>query len=115
MDQQGLIKYHKEATDKMHDIMKRKNNDYANGGSAFKNFSMSEQFGICSTEQGFLVRMTDKLSRISTFVAGNKLKVKDESVKDTLMDLANYSLLLMAYIDSKEDERRSSITSTEGK
>ena len=57
--------------------------------------------GICTTEQGFLVRMTDKLSRLSTFAVSGDLKVKDESVKDTILDLINYSVLFIAYLNQE--------------
>jgi len=50
--------------------------------------------------------MVDKISR-----AGNLIKkqaeVKDESIHDTLRDLANYALILDQYIISKEKEYES--------
>lgn len=55
------------------------------------------------TEQGFLTRMMDKMKRISSFVEKGELQVKDESVTDTLRDLANYSCLLAGYIKSQKD------------
>jgi hypothetical protein len=84
-------------------VAKAKNADYA-GASAdpFGNFSRVETLGICSTEVGFLTRMTDKLCRIASFVKQGNLQVKDESVQDTLLDLANYALLMSAYLDSKK-------------
>lgn len=84
-------------------ISKAKNDDYCGTGDAdpFANFKRAEDLGICSTEQGFLVRMTDKLCRISSFVARQELSVKDESVEDTLRDLANYAALLYAYLQDK--------------
>jgi hypothetical protein len=69
-----------------------------------KNFSLVEKAGICSTEQGFLARISDKFSRISTFVKKGVLEVKEESLEDTLLDLANYALLLACYIKGKRNE-----------
>lgn len=84
------------------DIMKKKNSDYAGGVSdPFANFRRTEAMGICSTEQAFLVRMTDKMSRLSTFANKGKLVVEDEGVQDTLLDLINYSILLAAFIQDK--------------
>lgn len=62
-----------------------------------------ESLGI-QTEIGFLTRMMDKMKRISSFVHNGKLQVKDESVTDTLQDLANYSALMAGYIKSKPND-----------
>lgn len=83
-------------------IMKAKNADYSGGNSdPFGNFKASEILGI-KTEIGFLTRMMDKIMRISSFVIKGDLQVKDESVKDTIADLANYCALLAAYLESKK-------------
>jgi len=60
-----------------------------------------EILGI-TTEQGFLTRMMDKMKRIASFAEKGELQVKDESVTDTLRDLANYACLLAGYIESKK-------------
>lgn len=97
-----LLTYMEDRTSRMLEICKAKNADYT--GSAlgsddpFANFARVEALGICKTEVGFLTRMTDKLCRIASFVAKGELMVKDESVEDTLLDLANYCLLLGAFI-----------------
>lgn len=84
------------------EISKKKNADYTGGNSnPFSNFTSVENLGI-KTEQGFLTRMMDKMARIGSFVSKGELQVNDESVKDTLRDLANYSCLLAGYITSKE-------------
>jgi len=86
----------------MLDIARRKNADYAGEGfDPFANFTRVEVLGIATTEQGFLTRMTDKLCRINNILKSGKTHVKDESVKDTLRDLANYSMLLVAYLEWK--------------
>ena len=80
---------------------KKKNADYCGvTEDPFANFKAVETLGI-STEVGFLTRMMDKMKRISSFVEQGQLQVKDESVTDTLQDLANYSCLLAGYIKSK--------------
>jgi len=91
---------------KMLEISKQKNKDYTGGNSdPFANFTKVESMGICSTEQGFLTRMTDKLCRITSFVQQGSLEVKDESVEDTLIDLANYSILMLGYLNSKKAKK----------
>ncbi len=98
-----LIDFHKATCDKMHSTLVQKNHDYAGGGerNPFSNFLNVENLGLCDAEIGFVTRMTDKLSRIITFVKKGTLKVADESVVDTLIDLANYCILMAAYISSK--------------
>ena len=100
---EDLFKHMEETTQKMNDICRKKNNDYTGiGVSPFSNFERVENMGICSTEQGFLTRMTDKMSRIASYSANVKLLVADEGVEDTLIDMANYSLLMLGYIRQKK-------------
>lgn len=81
-------------TDSMVALTKRKNADYAGDSDPFRNF---REFGT----MGFLVRMSDKWSRIKNLVGGDKApQVKDETVEDTLLDLATYSLLLICWLRS---------------
>lgn len=79
----------------------RKNHDYAGDADPFKNFRVVEVLGLCSVEKGIAVRLCDKLSRIATGL-GNELKVKDESLIDTLNDVINYAAILKAYIEIKK-------------
>lgn len=101
--QEDYLKDFEAITAKMLEVTKQKNADYTGDLSdPFKNFKQVEHMGICSAEQGFLTRMTDKMMRISSFVKNGELQVKDESVTDTLQDLAVYSILMLCYIKSKE-------------
>lgn len=101
----GLLAFLESETQRMLKIARAKNQDYAGEGAKdpFANFTRVEALGICTPEVGFLTRMSDKLSRIASITASGKTAVKDESVKDTLRDLANYSLLMLAYLASKEE------------
>lgn len=99
------IELHKSLCHRLIEITARKNADYTGGSTendAFANFRQVEKLGICSTEIGFLTRMTDKMSRLNSFVKKGELQVKDESVEDTLLDLANYCILMIGYIRSKK-------------
>lgn len=85
------------------EISRKKNADYTGkNDDPFSNFKSVEMLGI-STEHGFLTRMMDKMKRIASFAENGQLQVKDESVTDTLRDLANYSCLLAGYIQSKKE------------
>ncbi len=86
----------KDILDEMYELHKKKNNDYSGQANPFKNFELCEQLGICSVQEGILVRMSDKMSRIST-LKNSKGKVKDESIRDTYVDLANYSVISICY------------------
>jgi hypothetical protein len=66
---------------------------------------------------GVLVRITDKYSRIVQLtnkpLNGKEAEVKEESIKDTLVDLANYSviavILFEEWLKQKERNERRSI------
>lgn len=79
-------------------LVKIKNNDYATGDDPWKNFRFAEIVGV-PVERAILVRMSDKLARISN-ILGKTAEVKDESITDTLLDLINYTAILKAYIDN---------------
>lgn len=88
----------------MVEVTKAKNADYTGGsGDPFANFKQVGNFiqveGV--TEIGFFTRMSDKFSRIGSFITKGVLMVKDESVEDTLIDLANYCILFAGYLRSK--------------
>lgn len=86
------------------EISRKKNSDYSSSGggdNAFENFELCEKMGICSTETGMLVRMTDKLARMSSLLTKGSNEVKDESLQDTCSDLANYATIMAVYLDYK--------------
>lgn len=77
-----------------------KNNDY--GGSVkspFANFENATVAGV-SVERGILVRLMDKMSRISTLL-DKEAMVKNESINDTIEDAINYLAILKSYINQK--------------
>jgi hypothetical protein len=101
--QDQYLKDFEALTAKMLKITKAKNADYTGDTSRpFKNFEMVETMGFSSTEQGFCTRLTDKIMRVAGFVKNGTLQVKDESVEDTLLDMANYCLLFICYLKSKK-------------
>lgn len=102
MTKKEYMDFHKTACMRMIDITAAKNHDYTGAGDdPFANFRNIKNCGGVSPEQGFLVRMNDKMARISSFVEKGILQVKDESVNDTLLDLANYCILMAGYIESE--------------
>lgn len=99
----ALLEHHEAMNAEGVTIMVAKNADYAGQDvrTPFRNFQLVEALGICSTEVGMLVRMCDKLSRLANFVKSGTLAVKDESARDTAIDLRNYLVLFDAYRASK--------------
>ncbi len=91
----------------------RKNQDYADPDAdpddpfaVWANFTACERLGICTTEQGILVRMLDKIVRISKLVGGRNPAVADESIADTLDDLHNYTVLLAGFLSAVKEHGR---------
>ena len=97
------VRRFKELTTKMYETFKKKRNDY--GPSSRVTFEM---FGPDS----MTVRMFDKLIRYSNLTSGDvKQLVKDESVKDTLLDLANYALITILELEHIEAQNRMKLKS----
>ena len=101
MTKQEYMKFHEDFCKKMTDITKKKNADYTGAsGDPFANFTQIA--GLVQLprviEVGFVTRMSDKLSRIGSYVTNGRLEVKDESALDTLTDLANYCALFAGYL-----------------
>ena len=108
MNRPELLKLHDELCKEARKIMEIKNHDYAGGkheSIPFANFTRVESMGITTTEKGLLVRMTDKMSRLSTFCQEGEFKVKDESLRDTILDTNNNGILLNAYVTSKNSDQ----------
>ena len=96
-------KLSEQFTSDMHRILDDKGHDYAGADDRFFNFRLCESFGL-PTWKGIIVRLSDKFSRIMQAAKNDgELQVKDESLYDTCVDLANYALLLYgAYLDGKK-------------
>ena len=79
----------------LHDIYKEKNADYGN--------SFHETFA----EEGLAmarIRLTDKLNRFKNLTKDNEQHVEDESVLDTLYDMANYAIMTIMELTAWTDE-----------
>lgn len=76
-----------EATKALADTLKRKNRDY--GDSFAKQY---DRFGAPAP----LIRLNDKLARLETLMlSGEQRRVQDETIEDTLQDLAGYAILTL--------------------
>ena len=80
------------------ELCDNKNVDYDQVEEPFSNFDMVEALKICNTSTGILVRISDKIARIANLLERNgKRAIQDEKVEDTMLDLINYSVILMSY------------------
>jgi hypothetical protein len=92
-----LLQDMEETFSKCLEVATRKNSDYGGKESnPYQNFSNSEIVGV-SIPKGIMVRMMDKVSRISTLLE-KEAQVKDEAIEDTLDDLINYTAILKSYL-----------------
>jgi len=70
------------------DLFKKKNKDYGD--------SFAEYGSI-----GVLIRIGDKLKRLQTIEKNKIALVNEESTRDTLIDLFNYSAMAIMLMDEK--------------
>lgn len=85
-------KTHEAICKELTDIYVRKNADYGNSFS-----EQYQEYGLISSA----IRLDDKVRRLKQLV-NSESQVKNESVKDTLIDLANYAIMtVMEMEDSK--------------
>lgn len=83
-DKEMKLALYKQTLNKLRETYIKKNNDY--GDSVHETYV---KFGALS----FVVRLHDKLNRVCSLLS-NKQEVLDESMEDTLLDLANYAILM---------------------
>ena len=81
----------------LHDAKKH---DYGAKEDIFANFRLSALTGK-SPWKGSVVRMGDKYSRICSFIKNGDFKFKEENIKDTLLDMAIYSLITIVLYEQE--------------
>ncbi len=90
------VQRHKEICLGLNELYARKNADY---GDSFHQTFVEEGMAMAR------IRLGDKFSRFKTLSRGAEQKVQDESIKDTLLDLANYAIMTVLEIEEKENEQ----------
>jgi len=93
-----------ELLDEMKDLHSRKNSDYATDEEPLSNLRQCERLGIPAWK-GALVRLMDKWDRTVKVANKGKAAVTSESLKDTLMDTAVYSLLCIILLDEQDKQK----------
>ena len=90
-----MTKYekHLKICEELNEIYVNKNHDYGDSfGETFR------KLGIVSA----VTRITDKTNRLQS-LCKKEQKVNDESIRDTLMDLANYAIMTIIELDEEKE------------
>lgn len=74
---------HLRILQEIHDTYRKKNSDY---GGSFTN--LYKKFGLISP----VIKLSDKLTRLESLM-NKEIEVVDESIEDTLLDMANYAIM----------------------
>lgn len=72
------------------------------GAVSSKESGLWDSFHLSFLEEGLAmprIRLGDKYLRFKTLTSGEKQRVSDESIRDTLIDLANYSIMTIMELD----------------
>lgn len=90
------VKIHGELCDYLKCLYVRKNRDY---GDSFHETYLEEGMAMPR------IRLADKFSRFKTLSRSDDIWVKDESLRDTLLDLANYAIMTVVEMDRAKEEK----------
>lgn len=94
------IERHRKYLDILAGLYARKNHDY---GDSFHDSFVED--GLVMSK----IRLGDKYSRFKTLIKGGNLSspsVTNESIEDTLLDLANYAIMTVMELDRQKEEKR---------
>ena len=78
---------------------------YLNNLYATKNKKYGDSFSITVQKYGIiaaLTRLSDKWQRFETLILTKDAGTPDESIRDTLLDMANYCIMTVMELDQKE-------------
>ena len=74
---------HEQLCNDIHELYVKKNNDY---GDSFAKLRQDYPESIC-------IRLQDKMNRLKSLMVDKNQQKVDESIDDTLMDIANYAIM----------------------
>lgn len=108
----GLEEVHEILTEMMQ-LMARKGSDYSgDGASTFVSFERIAAFSGITVDQAFMALIGIKVARLQSLNADGRAP-NNESLLDTVKDLANYSVLYLAYNKFKENRNAPGINSSD--
>ena len=89
------VRQHAAVCNELNALFARKNADY---GDAFHTSFLDEGLAMAR------IRLGDKLARFKSLTKSEVQEVKDESIRDTLIDLANYAIMTVLELDDQKAE-----------
>lgn len=92
-------------TEKMQEVMFSKGNDYANT-DRLSNFKLAGQIAGLTPELNCLSLIATKVARLGVLLNA-KTSPNNESIQDSILDLANYSLLLSMILNDNDCQPKS--------
>ena len=90
------IQKHQQICNKLNDIYAHKNAAY---GNSFK--ETYDKLGIISA----VTRITDKYNRLVNLAVNENIPQCDESIEDTLLDMANYCIMTVMELEIKSKQK----------
>ena len=87
------VERHEKICEELNALYEKKNHDYG------------DSFHISFLEEGMAmprIRLGDKLNRFKNLSRSNKQEVTDESIRDTLIDLANYAIMTILEMENEQ-------------
>lgn len=89
------VERHRKLCEEINQLYARKNHDY---GDSFHTTYVEEGMAMPR------IRLSDKLARFKKLTLSGGQMVTDESVRDTLIDLANYAMMTVMEMDISNKE-----------
>ena len=86
------IEKHHQICDELNSLYAKKNHDYG------------DSFHLSFVEEGMAmsrIRLGDKFNRFKTLSRNKTQEVNDESIRDTLIDLANYAIMTILEMENE--------------
>tara|TARA_R100001082_G_scaffold35061_1_gene18156 strand:+ start:1702 stop:2064 length:363 start_codon:yes stop_codon:yes gene_type:complete len=87
-------------TDEMFELFKKKQSDYGPTNIGMGNRTIETDEDVQRSMIGLVVRMNDKVQRLMNLVLDRK-DPQNESVEDTLIDIANYAVMAKLVMDKE--------------
>lgn len=94
MTSEEWVAEHANICKEANELYAKKNHDY---GNSFHETWLEEGFAMVR------IRLSDKLNRLKKLTKSNMQEVKDESIRDTLIDIANYAIMSIIELDHYGD------------
>ena len=88
------VAHHRMICDEINELYAKKNHDY---GDSFAQSFREEGMAMVR------IRLGDKFNRLKALTRGGEQKVADESIRDTLIDLANYAIMTVLEMDGEKE------------